>query len=65
MVGDRWKDIDAGNDASVQTIYITSPYHENYPINANVEVSSFAAGVEVIIDTISDIQRSIKVTDEN
>jgi D-glycero-D-manno-heptose 1,7-bisphosphate phosphatase len=65
MVGDRWKDIEAGNEASVHTIYINSPYRENHPINASFEVSSFAAAVEVIIDRIRHIPMSIEVSYED
>ena len=40
LVGDRWKDIDAGNSANCKTIFINYHYSEKAKIAANYETSS-------------------------
>jgi len=40
MIGDRWKDIDAGNSVKCKTIFIDYNYDEQVKISANYETSS-------------------------
>ena len=41
MVGDRWKDIDAGNRAKCKTILINKNYNEQIQTKPDYTISSF------------------------
>ena len=49
MVGDRWKDIDAGNAAGCKTIYIESDYAEPEPQSFDFSCKSLFAATEYIL----------------
>jgi transaldolase len=50
MIGDRWRDIDAGRAAGCTTIFIDNRYHERRPNGADITATSLA-------DVVSDILR--------
>ena len=41
MIGDRWKDIDAGNSAKCKTILIDKNYNEKIKTKPDYTISSF------------------------
>jgi D-glycero-D-manno-heptose 1,7-bisphosphate phosphatase len=52
MVGDRWKDIDAGISAGCRTIFIESDYAEDKPSNQDFSVKSLDEAVLIVIGEI-------------
>ncbi len=50
MVGDRWRDIEAGQRAGCGTILIDYHYAESHPIHPDIVVSSLAEAVDWILD---------------
>ncbi len=50
LVGDRKKDIEAGNISNCKTIFIDRNYKEEKPTNYNFKVSSFQKAISYIID---------------
>lgn len=48
MIGDRWKDIEAGISARCKTIYINHNYNEKKPLHHNYEVQSIIEAVQII-----------------
>ena len=53
MVGDRWKDIDAGISAGCRTIFIEHSYAEKKPINQDFSVKSLDEAVSIILGEIA------------
>ena len=49
MVGDRWRDIEAGQRAGCRTIFIDYGYAEKRPENADYVVSSLMEGALIIL----------------
>jgi len=49
LVGDRWKDIDAGNSAGCKTFFIDYKYTEKYPINIDYIVGSLSEAVNILL----------------
>lgn len=49
MVGDRWRDIDAGKLAGCQTIFIDYGYREPQPTLMNFRVKTLAQVAEIIL----------------
>lgn len=49
MIGDRWKDIDAGRDAGCKTIWINRGYAEKKPINPDFVATTLAEAAAWII----------------
>ena len=49
MVGDRWRDIDAGESAGCQTIFIDYGYDEKQPANVNYRVHSLSEAADIIL----------------
>lgn len=49
MVGDRWKDIEAGRRAGCQTVFIDYDYPEREPETPTYKVRSLAEAVRVIL----------------
>lgn len=45
MVGDRWRDVEAGQEAGCRTIFIDRGYSEQHPIHPDVVVPDFPAAV--------------------
>jgi D-glycero-D-manno-heptose 1,7-bisphosphate phosphatase len=50
MVGDRWRDIDAGNAAGCKTLYIDNNYSEKKAINFTFKVSSLYEAATLILE---------------
>ncbi len=50
LIGDRKKDIDAGNISNCKTIFIDRNYKEEKPINYNFRVSSFQKAISYILN---------------
>jgi len=49
MVGDRWRDIEAGQRAGCATIFIDRGYHERRPENADAVVGSLPEAADWIL----------------
>lgn len=49
MVGDRWRDIDAGQRAGCRTVFLTWGYDERRPDNPDATVRSLAEAAEWIL----------------
>lgn len=49
LVGDRWKDIEAGKAAGCKTIFVDHAYSEKKPENPYSRVSSLLEGARIII----------------
>lgn len=50
MVGDRWRDIEAGRNAGCSTVLVGSGYGERAQIPADLMASSLAEAVELILN---------------
>jgi len=50
MIGDRWKDIDAGIEAGCKTIFLDYHYHERKPLKMDYTVSNLQNAVLDIIN---------------
>jgi D-glycero-D-manno-heptose 1,7-bisphosphate phosphatase len=50
MVGDRWRDCDAGLAAGCQTVFIDYGYRERQPDNPNFRASSLADAARIILE---------------
>lgn len=50
MVGDRWKDIEAGQRAGCRTIFIDNGYAERQPQSSDLQVRSFSEAVSIILN---------------
>ena len=49
MVGDRWRDIEAGNTAGCRSIFVDHSYSEKQPQNYYSKVSSLLEAVHIIL----------------
>ncbi len=49
IIGDRWRDIEAGRRAGCHTIFIDYGYSEKQPTAPDARVKSLAEGVEVVL----------------
>jgi D-glycero-D-manno-heptose 1,7-bisphosphate phosphatase len=49
MVGDRWRDTDAGIAAGTRTVFINRNYQEKKPTAFDIEVSSLVEAAEWIL----------------
>jgi D-glycero-D-manno-heptose 1,7-bisphosphate phosphatase len=54
MVGDRWRDIEAGQRAGCKTVLINYHYAEQLPSEADFEVGSLAAAADWILANDED-----------
>ena len=54
MVGDRWRDVEAGAAAGCKTIFIDYGYNEKKPINYDHNVHSLVEAAEIIIGNLDD-----------
>ena len=52
MVGDRWKDVDAGEKAGCQTFFIDNKYNEKQPNNPSHSVSSLKEAADIILSVL-------------
>jgi D-glycero-D-manno-heptose 1,7-bisphosphate phosphatase len=51
MIGDRWRDIDAGRQAGCKTVWINCHYNEPTPSNADFVTTTLTDAVNWIIST--------------
>ena len=49
MIGDRWRDIEAGKNAGCKTIWINCGYQEKIPEKPDFTVKSMPAAVDIIL----------------
>jgi len=49
MIGDRWRDIEAGQRAGCKTIFVDHGYKEKQPVNFLHRVSSLAEAAKIIL----------------
>jgi D-glycero-D-manno-heptose 1,7-bisphosphate phosphatase len=49
MIGDRWRDIDAGHNAGCKTIFIDYNYDEKKPVGASYTVKSLLDAAKIIV----------------
>jgi D-glycero-D-manno-heptose 1,7-bisphosphate phosphatase len=49
MVGDRWRDIEAGRRAGCKTVFINYHYSEEHPLEADFETNSLASAADWIL----------------
>jgi D-glycero-D-manno-heptose 1,7-bisphosphate phosphatase len=49
LIGDRWRDVDAGNAAGCTTFFINRNYDEKQPLNADFYVESLKSAVSIIL----------------
>jgi D-glycero-D-manno-heptose 1,7-bisphosphate phosphatase len=49
MVGDRWRDIEAGRRAGCRTVWIDRGYSERSPTDADYETDNFVSAVDWIL----------------
>lgn len=54
MVGDRWRDIEAGQSAGCKTIFINRNYNEPVPKNPSLVVDSLFRAVDFILEKPND-----------
>jgi D-glycero-D-manno-heptose 1,7-bisphosphate phosphatase len=54
MVGDRWRDIEAGRRAGCKTVLINYHYAEEHPLEADFEANSLAAAADWILANNGD-----------
>jgi len=50
MVGDRWRDVEAGKAAGCRTVFVDHGYDERQPVGPDAVVTSLAAAVPVILE---------------
>ncbi len=58
MVGDRWRDIEAGRRAGCKTVLINYHYAEEHPSEADFEANSLAAAADWILANEEDKVRT-------
>jgi len=51
LVGDRWRDIEAGRRAGCKTFFIDRAYHESPPTSYDFRVGSLLEAAEIILRT--------------
>jgi D-glycero-D-manno-heptose 1,7-bisphosphate phosphatase len=50
MVGDRWRDTEAGSNAGCKTIFIDYGYAEKQPASVHFRVSSLTEATQIILE---------------
>lgn len=51
MVGDRWRDVEAGRTAGCRTFFVGYAYLEKQPENADWRVNSLAEAAQIILES--------------
>ena len=49
MVGDRWRDVEAGQRAGCRTVFIDYGYDEKQPVGCDIRASSLAEATEILL----------------
>ncbi len=57
VVGDRWRDIEAGRRAGCRTVFIDRSYQERRPDNPDATVRSLAEAADYILSSVSNPAR--------
>jgi D-glycero-D-manno-heptose 1,7-bisphosphate phosphatase len=57
MVGDRWRDVAAGQAARTQTVFIDQGYDEQLTVEPDHVVASLAAAADVIVSADRSLER--------
>lgn len=52
MIGDRWKDIEAGEKAGCRTVFIDYQYNEKQPTKYNFKAKSLYEAAKIILNNI-------------
>ncbi len=63
MVGDRWRDIEAGKAAGTRTVFIDRDYAERQPIDPDFTVRELADGISWILDATASPSAVRDLTD--
>jgi D-glycero-D-manno-heptose 1,7-bisphosphate phosphatase len=50
MIGDRWRDIEAGESAGCKTFFIDYSYQEKQPESYDYKVKSFYEAAKIILE---------------
>lgn len=50
MIGDRWRDTEAGRNAGCRTVFVDRGYHERQPSNYDLRVSDLPTAVAAILE---------------
>ena len=59
MIGDRWRDIGAGQNAGCKTIFIDYCYNERRPDSFDYRVASLAEAANIILEAENEHDRKI------
>ena len=59
LVGDRWRDIEAGQRAGVRTVFIDYKYQERQPYNPDHTVQSLAQAADWILSRDIQLDRGV------
>jgi D-glycero-D-manno-heptose 1,7-bisphosphate phosphatase len=57
MIGDRWRDIEAGQRAGCRTVWINRRYREQAPVGADYEVDGLPAAVDYILKGVASNEK--------
>lgn len=49
MIGDRWRDVEAGRAAGCRTVFIRNDYHERQPAVSDATVNSLSEAADLIL----------------
>lgn len=60
MVGDRWKDVEAGERAGCRTIFIDYGYEEKQPTTMNFKTQTLLEAAHIILGETSETNRRIE-----
>jgi D-glycero-D-manno-heptose 1,7-bisphosphate phosphatase len=55
MVGDRWRDVEAGRLAGCRTVFIDCGYSERRPASPDLTARSLSEALPWILDTASEV----------
>jgi D-glycero-D-manno-heptose 1,7-bisphosphate phosphatase len=55
MIGDRWRDVDAGNSAGCRTILLEAPYSGRGKTEPDLRLPSLSKAVDWILNTLNSI----------
>jgi D-glycero-D-manno-heptose 1,7-bisphosphate phosphatase len=60
MVGDRWRDIEAGHSAGCHTVFIDNHYDERQPTGPDLVVGSLLEAIPWILETVNPNEHGIQ-----
>lgn len=59
VVGDRWRDVEAGQAAGCATVFLDKGYHERKPDGADLVVQALPDAVDWILDRVASDWRGV------